>query len=67
MAFFICKKCKAGARTDVGEATLKALGFTVTGPHRSGECDGEVEIVTDQQAGAGPNYVPPRKRHSRPN
>jgi len=59
MAFMICKKCKAGCSTSLDDATKEAVGFVVGGLHRPGECDGEIEVVRDQQAGAGPGYVPP--------
>jgi hypothetical protein len=61
MAFYICKKCKAGCHVDVGEEVLRVMGFSADGRHRPGECDGEVEVVSDQRAGAGPGYVPPAK------
>ena len=60
MAFYICKKCKAGCSALVDEATRKILGFSIDGAHRPGDCDGEVEVVSDAQAGAGPGMLLPK-------
>lgn len=64
MSFLICKKCKSGIHTSILETmSLEMrtdLGWPIDGNHAPGDCDGEVEIVSDQQAGAGPGYVPKR-------
>jgi len=60
MPFLTCKKCHAGIHTGILDAELReAFGWPIDGLHRPGECDGEIEVVSDQQAGAGPGYVPP--------
>jgi hypothetical protein len=62
MAFLICKKCKAGIHTEILTPEMREImGWPIDGKHRPGECDGDIEIVSDQQAGAGPEYIPPTK------
>jgi hypothetical protein len=34
------------------------MGWPIDGKHRPGECDGEIEAITDQEAGVGPEYKP---------
>lgn len=54
--FYICKKCHAGCRADVGVLTLKVLGFEpgrTTHDAGTKNCGGEVEVISEGEAGAG--------------
>lgn len=60
MPFLVCKKCLAGIHDSILTPEMRELmGWPIDGRHRPGDCDGEIDVVSDQQAGAGPGYVPP--------
>lgn len=57
--FYICKKCLAGCRADMGQNTLKVFQFNiVTMQHET--CCGDLEIVGEDEVGVGQN-VPIQK------
>jgi hypothetical protein len=59
MSFLICKKCKAGIHTKAIPVELRVELGWIDGKHLQDGCGGETEIVSDQNAGVGPEYEPP--------